>query len=181
METRQRLELARRDALAFLREQNIGVLATTFEGQPFASAVYYVVDDDFNFYFATRQNTAKHANVAINPHVAFVVGSGPEHISVQVRGTAKVLSGKERAKIRGELRRQKSKGDITSYPLKSMEPFAGADDVIVKTTPTEVQFFNLDCARYPNSLSRNYYTLVLKEYTNDSLLYFPARSPSAFL
>lgn len=162
MEARQQLALARKDALAFLREQNTVVLATAFEGQPFASTVYYFVDDDFNFYFATRQNTAKHNNVVLNPNVAFVVGAGPEHISVQARGIAAVLSGKERAKIRGELRRQKSRRGITSYPLKNMEPFARKDDVVVKIVPTELQFFNLDCARYLNSMSRQYYTFVPK-------------------
>lgn len=158
MEMRRQLEFARRDALAFLREQNTGVLATAFGGQPFASTVYYVVDDDFNFYFATRQNTAKNANVAVNPAVAFIVGTGPEHISVQVRGVAAVLSGRERGRIRGELRRQKSRSGITTYPLKNMEPFAGKNDIIIKIVPTELQFLNLDSARYPNSLSREYYT-----------------------
>lgn len=160
MKTRQQVALARRDALAFLREQKTAVLATTFENQPFASTVYYVVGDDFNFYFATRQNTAKSANLPANDRVAIVVGTGPQHISVQARGLATMLSGKERAKIRGELRRQKSRHGITTYPIKSMALFAGKDDRIVKITPTELQFLNLDSKTYPSSTSREYHKLL---------------------
>ncbi len=153
-------KLARADALSFLKGQRTGVLATEFESNPFASTVYYVTDDDFTIYFATRRNTAKYANLAANSRVAFVVGAGPEHVSVQIRGRAETLAGQERARVRGALRRQKSRHDVIAFPLKNMDDFARGDDVIFKIVPSAIQFFNLDNRSLPNSLSRRYYMLT---------------------
>ena len=44
------LELARRDTFRFLRDNLTAVVATTADGQPFASTVYYTVDEELNFY-----------------------------------------------------------------------------------------------------------------------------------
>jgi nitroimidazol reductase NimA-like FMN-containing flavoprotein (pyridoxamine 5'-phosphate oxidase superfamily) len=44
-------KIARVDALKFLKQNHIAVLATSFEDQPQASMIYYAVDDDFNFIF----------------------------------------------------------------------------------------------------------------------------------
>ena len=45
------------DALAFLKNNFVGVLATSYLNLPYASTIYYTSDDKFNIYFVTKMNT----------------------------------------------------------------------------------------------------------------------------
>lgn len=71
----------------FLRTHPMGVLSTVSEdGRPWGAAVYYVPDEDFNFYFVTRKNTHKYKNIEDNPFVAFTVADADDQVSVQAAG-----------------------------------------------------------------------------------------------
>ena len=51
----------RAEALAFLRSHNTGVLATCGkDGEPHASAIFYVADEKFNIHFLTLFNSRKY-------------------------------------------------------------------------------------------------------------------------
>ena len=72
-----------------MKAHRTGVLATTSEsGQPHASAVYYVCDDDFNIYFFTLLNSRKRAAMSQNPKVAFTVGAQDVPQTMQIEGVA---------------------------------------------------------------------------------------------
>jgi len=80
---------ARSEALAFLKSHSAGVLATaSLEGQPHASAVYYVCDDAFDIYFLTLLSSRKRAAIGANPRVAFTVGSQDVPQTLQIEGMA---------------------------------------------------------------------------------------------
>ncbi|MCW2763413.1 MAG: hypothetical protein JWR85_3614 [Marmoricola sp.] len=43
---------------AFLRQHHMGVLSTvSSDGEPWGAAIYFIVDEDFTFYFVTRAET----------------------------------------------------------------------------------------------------------------------------
>ncbi|OGZ65582.1 MAG: hypothetical protein A3C06_00750 [Candidatus Taylorbacteria bacterium RIFCSPHIGHO2_02_FULL_46_13] len=86
-------EKAKQRALAFLKENDTMVIATASKsGEPQASTVYYVVDNDFNVFFITNAGTKKHDNLTKNNQVAFVVGFGPQVLTVQGGGIAQEMA-----------------------------------------------------------------------------------------
>lgn len=83
----------RDDALAFLVDNETGVLATVSpEGTPRARLVYYTADDNFNVYFLTLANTRKVADIGANPHVAFTVSNTETPRTLQLEGTVTDLT-----------------------------------------------------------------------------------------
>lgn len=83
----------RDEALEFLVNHDVGVLATTSaDGQPSARMVYYTCDDSFNVYFITLKNTRKAAQIAANAHVAFVVSETDTLHTIQIEGEAHDIS-----------------------------------------------------------------------------------------
>lgn len=75
----------REKALEYLKGQALMVLATSDpDGAPYASTMLYVVDDDLNFYFITREDTKKARHLAANPKAALSIGcSSPMNIQAQ--------------------------------------------------------------------------------------------------
>ena len=75
------------EALSFLEAHTTGVVATvSSEGKPRARLVYYTCDDSFNVYFVTLANTRKAADLAANPHAAFVVSETDAPRTLQLEG-----------------------------------------------------------------------------------------------
>lgn len=86
-------------ALEFLKSHRTGVLATVSRsGQPQASPVHYIVDDDFNVYFATQMRSRKYEALAAHPRVAFSVGEQDVPQAVQLEGSAADISTSEEAR-----------------------------------------------------------------------------------
>lgn len=82
----------RTEALRFLKSHQAGVLATVGQGgQPHASAVYYIVDENFNLYFLTQSSSRKAQAIAANPRVAFTVGTQDVPQTVQLEGIAEEI------------------------------------------------------------------------------------------
>ena len=92
---------ATREALEFLRSHSdVGMLATVdSEGQPYVSTVYFVMGSEFDLFFLTNKTTHKAKNLEANKKVAFSVGTGPEYISVMIRGKAVVPNSEEESEI----------------------------------------------------------------------------------
>ena len=56
------------------------------DGSPWGAAIFFYVDEDFNFYFVTRANTKKHHNIQANPKAAITVAHGASQTTVQTSG-----------------------------------------------------------------------------------------------
>ena len=79
----------KKNALKFLKENHVMVLATASnKGVPHAATVYYLVDEHFDLYFCTGEETKKFLNIKDNSNVALVVGTGPEIKTIQGGGKA---------------------------------------------------------------------------------------------
>lgn len=71
----------------FLRHHPMGILSTvTDDGNPWGSAIYYVADENFNFYFVTRVGTFKYHNLDKNPVASLTIADSESQITVQVSG-----------------------------------------------------------------------------------------------
>lgn len=72
----------------FLRRHPMGVLSTVdSEGKPWGAAIYYVADEDFNFYFVTRVETLKYQNLDKSPFAALTVADADNQTTVQAGGS----------------------------------------------------------------------------------------------
>jgi hypothetical protein len=82
------IQKIRSEALSFLKDHKIAVLATAKpDGTPHAATVYYVVDDEFNIYFVTDSRSEKGQNISNNNKVGIAIGFGPEISTMQGGGT----------------------------------------------------------------------------------------------
>jgi len=78
--------------LQTLKDNKLAALATvSSDGVPHAATVVYAVDDDFNIYFVTRENTSKVKNLEHNPVISLSIGATPP-LYVQMRGKAERMS-----------------------------------------------------------------------------------------
>ena len=150
-------EQAKIDAFKFLRASTTAVVATSFNDEPRASTVYYYLDNNFNFYFVTKRNTSKYVNIEMNPRAALVVGTGPEHITVQAHGAVElIVEDSEKEKIMNMFIEIAKRENIKNWPIEQLQNFKDRNKVVFKISPEQVLFMNLDSSLYPNSIGNDY-------------------------
>jgi uncharacterized protein YhbP (UPF0306 family) len=65
----------------------MGILSTVSDnGTPWGSAIYYIADEDFNFYFVTRAETLKFQNIDSTALAALTVADNDSQTTVQLTG-----------------------------------------------------------------------------------------------
>src|SRR3989344_1681562 len=131
----------------FLSSQETAVVATTSpEGVPQAATMYYVIDDDFSFYFLTHLESKKTRNLRDNGHVAIVIGFGPSLKTVQAGGVAEVMEDWRtgtlfRKKILLQMM-ERIEAELGTWPVMHIQK--GAELAVLKMTPTWMTYLNLD-------------------------------------
>lgn len=71
----------------FLSNHNIGTLATAdAKARPHAATIYFTVDDRLEFYFVTKEDTAKHRNLQENPWASLAVYEADSQTTMQASG-----------------------------------------------------------------------------------------------
>lgn len=76
----------------FINNNPLGVLATSNSvGFPHAAAIYFVLDEDLNIYFVTKENTLKHKNLKQNPLAAIAIYEKETLTTLQASGNVKVV------------------------------------------------------------------------------------------
>lgn len=153
---------ATREALEFLRTySNVGTLATLDQdGQPYASPVYFVMGSEFEVFFLTTKNTHKAKNLARNDKVAFSVGTGPEYISVMIRGRAKLTDASEQNEILPVIKERMDKNNGFNWPVRKLDELKDQNLVLYKITPEEVTFLNINSKQEPKSNTEHLYHLL---------------------
>ncbi len=72
---------------SFLNLSHLAVIGTTSPNNiPHLTTMFYVVDQELNFYFITRSETQKAKNIAIKPYAAIVVSDMNNYITVEAHG-----------------------------------------------------------------------------------------------
>ncbi len=116
-------EVARADALAFLKSHTAGVLATVSKDHmPHASAVFYVADDAFNIYFVTKVDSRKAVAIREHPQVAFTIGRLDVPQTLQIEGVASEVSeGDEMAQRIPDLMKTLEENNPHYIPIAKMD------------------------------------------------------------
>lgn len=84
---------SRHKAYNFLKQHSMGVVSTSDkDGKPWGSAVYYIVDEEFNVYFVTRAETNKYQNIKHNTGVSFTVADASTKTTIQLKGEVNEIS-----------------------------------------------------------------------------------------
>src|SRR6266567_3143608 len=72
---------------SFLSANPLGVISTVSkDGKPWGSAIYYMFDDEFSFYFITHESTAKSQNLDSVKYGALTVANNISQQTVQAFG-----------------------------------------------------------------------------------------------
>lgn len=92
-------ELLDKKAVHILKSNIYFTLATTDGNVPWATPLFYCLDEDFNFYFISQMESLHTINVMKQSNVSFAVFDSHqpegEGNGVQGSGTVEILSGKE--------------------------------------------------------------------------------------
>lgn len=124
----------------FLRHNPIGVLSTVSpSGEPWGAAVYYVADEDFNFYFVTKAETAKYHNLDSNPKAALTVADAASQTTVQAAGTVSKVPPEDYMDIvYGKLMKPKPKA--VSHWTPPLEKLDKGDYMPFRLTPVKLHY-----------------------------------------
>ena len=149
-------ELVQKEVLQFLRDNSTAVVATCYDDVPYGATVYFVVDNDFNFYFITRHNSNKYLNIHRNSKVAMVIGFGPEATTAQIEGAGELITDIDDAADIKERIQEHLGNDFTHHwPIEEITRYMDRKPALFKVTPSKILFTNLDNQKYPNTISRD--------------------------
>lgn len=141
----------------FLRGHPVGVLTTVHvDGGPYATVVYFSVDNELNIFFTTKRNTKKHENIKRNSEVAMVSYEAFSQTMVQVSG--RVVEATDAAEIKKafkEMVRASIRTSINDVPPIS-RLYAGYY-VVYKLSPKQI---NMATFSYPVSENSNMFETV---------------------
>ena len=144
-------------ALEFLKEHTTMVVSTVSpSGEPQASTVYFMVDDDFNIYFLTSKGSRKCENLKSNGKIAFVVGTGPKVVTIQGGGNAESLDEKE-AQVFYDFIEKIGFESPWQWPVTFL---AKEGFCTFKIKPTWMVWLNLHKDQYPDIASEEFYKII---------------------
>ena len=151
------MEKIKKEALEFLKRNTTMVVATVAEnGWPQYSLVYFVTNDDFDLYFLTSKKSRKYDNLRYSEKVSFVIGRGPEVVTIQGAGLAKELGARE-AQTFYEVMEKIAIKDAKQWPLPILakEGFA-----TFKITPMWMSMLDLQNSYYADAKTENFHKIV---------------------
>lgn len=120
----------------FLQQQTAAALATTTEKNvPKVSIIYFVADEDLNFYFLTKVETQKYANLVKHSTVSLAIFDQSNLRLVEAEGVAQTSDDPDsRPEVTEKLQQlMQDPSSPWSPPIAKIE---AGDYVIVKITPT---------------------------------------------
>lgn len=146
-------EAMKQEALDFLKQHIIAVVATTDEDhQPNAATVLYHIDDNMNLFFMTRKQTRKYKNIKRNGRIAVVVGMGDGQGTIQAEGEAEVLENGLEAFF-AEVQRNKALKDLYYGPFLMLP---GADLAVVRMRMDWMRYLHVNT----DTQAEEYYRII---------------------
>ncbi len=136
------MKAGQKHAYDFLKLNHMGILSTsTDDCKPWGSAVYFVVDEDFNIFFVTRMKTFKYQNLDKNPYAALTVVDEETQTTVQLMGKiSKVPIADYKDIVFTKLVAIRPKGDPNWAP--PIEKVHKGDYIALRITPSKLQYAN---------------------------------------
>lgn len=134
-------------ALQFLQQPDnlTAVIGTCENQQPHSATVYYVVDEDLNFFFLTATHTTKYNQLIDNHKASIVVGFGPTYVTMQGHGdTALLPKGSPEEDHTLALIKNRLLGAKHTWPIFQLTAFDSESIAVFKLTPTALSLLNLE-------------------------------------
>lgn len=137
----------------------MGILSTvTEDNKPWGSAIYFVVDEDFNIFFITRKGTFKYQNLEKNPFAALTVADDASQTTVQLAGKISKVPSKDYMDIVfTKLVAIRPKGDDNWAP--PIERVQKGDYMPLCLTPNKLQYANF--AQPTKNYDHNYIEKII--------------------
>lgn len=131
-------------AWEFLKKNRLATIATisSKSGNPQASLVYYVADDNFHLYIVTSTESRKIRNIFKNNKVALVIGQEVKPLVLQIEGEAKIVDDQDKKReITNrylELANESNPSSINFPPVMKIPSESGF--IIIEITITYFKF-----------------------------------------
>jgi len=117
------------DALSFLQQQTMGVIATVAQDNtPESASVNYMIDSDWKIFILTNKDSRKVQNIKQNNHVAFVVGLPQVPNTAQIQADAEIIE-PEHEEYEASFTKLKESNHLNRDPMYDI---FGHDYVILK-------------------------------------------------
>ncbi len=138
---------ARTDALAFLKRNKTGVIATAgHDNLPHASAVHYYADDSFNIYFLTLPSSRKYKALSAHPQVAFTIIREDVPQTIQIEGMAQDITHSAEMKEKKEhILETLNANPFFFPPISKLDP---EETAVIWVSPTWVRWADYAFAQY---------------------------------
>lgn len=106
---------------SYLQSHAVGVLSTiSAENLPDASPIYFVTDNELNFFFLTKSHLKKSLDIDNNNHAALTVVDAASLITIQATGTVKEVENPEMYEKLAEVNAQEKGGLHWPPPLHKL-------------------------------------------------------------
>jgi len=127
--------------------QQLGVLSTDLEGQPYSNLVAFAATEDLkSLVFVTNRNTSKYANIISNPKVAMMIDSRTNKqsdfnsaVAVTILGTAVEVTGNERDRLLElYIAKHPHLADFVSRPYQALIRVTASDFIVARFDSVQV-------------------------------------------
>lgn len=145
METEIANEDIRKEALKFARSKKLAVISTVSStGIPESATILYSIDDNFGFFFITRNDSRKTQNLATNKNVSIVIGTELSPSTLQMSGVAKALSAEGQKEF---IERLAENTDLAALYYGPFLNIMGINFTLYKVTMNWVRWLTLELSR----------------------------------
>lgn len=127
----------------FLQTQRLATISTIDEqGKPHGAVVYFSLDDKGMINIATTKKSHKATNIANNSAVALVVTSEEQAKTVQIEGTAKIVTAAtEKIGVIGRIARVANNNPLVkNFPALFKFAMHGGDVACIKVTVDKLRY-----------------------------------------
>ena len=133
-------DLQKKDVFDYLATEKEVIISTQAEdGTIDAAAVFFIVDENLNFYFTTKVDTRKYQNMTRNPEVTLTTADAGTLRTIQLKGKAAVLT--DLKEVTGHtvslINKNKTQGMPWAQPIAKLD---AGQYVIIKVTPTWLRY-----------------------------------------
>ncbi len=154
MEIENATEEIIKEALKFAQGGKLAVISTVASnGVPESATILYSIDNDFNFYFITRNDSRKASNLATNKNVSIVIGTDLGPSTLQMNGVADPLSVEGQKDFIDKLTKNEDLSTLYYGPFLNI---LGVNFTLYKVRINWARWLTLDMAR----IKEVYYQII---------------------
>lgn len=146
----------------FLQSHALGVLSTiSSDNTPYASPIYFIIDEKLNFYFLTKSDTTKALNIKNNKNVALTVIHPSQPITVQATGSVEEVQEPEILTKIAEANAQEKGGFSWPPPLSKLQ--SDGYLLMYKLQPNWLRVGNFTETQEPTDVQKNIFHQIIPQ------------------